>query len=160
MAESSARVVPRLGPAEVFAGLEELVRPSPTRPGSWEADAAALPELEARLRFGLVEPGGDVVDKVEIVGPLTLAWALKVECLPVLHRPGLLAALAARVTRLALWHAGRLSGTGGRWVAVTIDEPALEWEIDPATGLLPEPVRGLSVVTGSLRAAGFEVEVT
>ena len=159
MAESSARLVPRLGPAEVFAGLEELVRPSPTRPGSWEAEAAVVPELEARLRFGLVEPGGEVMDTVEIVGPLTLAWALKVEGFPVLHRPGLLAALAARVTRLALWHAGRLAADRVP-VLVTIHEPALVWEIDPATGCLPEPVRGLSVVTGSLEAAGFCVEVT
>lgn len=141
MAESFVRVAPRLGPAEVFAGLEELVRPSPTRPGSWEAEPAAVPELEARLRLGLVESRGEVIDMIEIVGPLTLAWTLKAEGLPVLHRPGLLAALAARVTRVALWHAGR-AADAGRPVVVTVNEPALEWEIDPETGCLSEPGGG------------------
>lgn len=160
-----------------FAGLDGLVRPS-SRAGSYEADPAGLAELEARLRFGLAEPAGEGLAgyaaferavaagafpraravKTEVTGPLTLAWSLKVDGMPVLHRPDVLAALAARVARLAAWEGERLAAFGLP-VLVFVNEPALGWESDPAGAPSRGPVRGLSVVVDSLRAAGWLVAV-
>ena len=160
-----------------FAGLDGLVRPS-GRPGSYEADPDGLAELQARLRFGLAEPAGDAlvgctafeaavaggafprarVLKTEVTGPLTLAWSLKVDGMPVLHRPDVLAALAARVARLATWEGHRLAAFGLP-VLVLVNEPTLVWETDPAGPPARDPVRGLSLVVDSLRAAGLLVAV-
>jgi hypothetical protein len=164
--------------AQALAGMGDLLRPSAGRDG-YDADPSRLGELVDRLRFGPAEldegcaagffaferalKAGAFPEalalKGQIVGPLSLAWALRVEGKPVLHRPELLSALSVRVGRLAAWQVQRLRRFGVP-VLLFVDEPALVWEVpdsDPEPGGQVLPVRGLPTVVAAVREAGARV---
>jgi hypothetical protein len=116
----------RSAAGEVALAEEDLprfvggLRSSPPDLAGWVGEAFA--RLDLALSRGDLPVARAV--KVQLTGPITLSWLVKVDAEPASLRPSLVATLAERVCRQAAWAVRSLDGHGIP-VLVVLDEPAL-----------------------------------
>jgi len=134
---------------QTFGAFADLVRPSRTGsgyevvPGQLVALLERLEQAPARLEparsagffaFEQAMTAGRfahaVAVKGQLIGPLTLAWQLSAEGIPLVTLPGYRAAIGRYLQRLAHWQIERLA-QWGKPVLFFLDEPCL--------ALIPSP---------------------
>ena len=119
-----------------------------------DRQAAGFAEFRRAARAGAF-PHATMV-KGQLTGPMTLAWFVSCADEPVIARPSVVEALAARVVRQATWQAQALR-TLGLPVLIFLDEPALAVLTRIGTGAWAAGV--LREVCDAIRLAGARVGI-
>ena len=157
---------------QTFSAFADLVRPRLTGSG-YEVAPGQLTVLLERLEQAPVglEPARSagffvfeqamaaglfaqaVACKGQLLGPLTLAWQLFAEGLPLVAQPVYRAAIGRYLGRLAQWQIDRLA-QWGKPVLFFLDEPGLALVSSPSNTTNDEPIAVLHDVLAMLRRPG------